>query len=634
MCGICGIIDYSGQGPDESIIREMTRTLHHRGPDDRGIHVAGAAGLGHTRLSIIDLSETGHQPMHSKDGRYTIVYNGELYNFLELRRELEREGIGFRGRSDTEVLLKALIRWGPAVLARLNGMFALALWDSAEQTLTLARDRFGIKPLYYARFESGLVFGSEIKALLPCGHVRREMDWAALHEYLYYGNPLGERTFFDGVTELLPAHYLVHSNHGMKVQSYWSVYDLRPIHDDVATATYRVAELLDRAVSDHLISDVPVGVFLSGGIDSSAITALASRHYGGRLATYSVAFDFDEGIDELPKARRLAQMLGTDHHELRVAAENIPQIIEAMVRCHDEPFADPADIPLYLLCRELRGSVKVILQGDGGDEIFAGYRRYNVLAHERLWRRLARIASPFGSLLPGGPRGQRARRFLDVMAEPDASLRTARYMTIEPKWRPPTTFLSASAREAVEATDPFARYREACGRLSHLDPVQRMLHVDSMILLPDTFLEKVDKSTMAHSIEVRVPMLDANLTDYVMALPSNLKVRNRQKKWIIRRALRGIVPDFILDGPKTGLGVPIGGWLRGPLAGFLREVLLDRTTTEWGLFDRKTVERCIAEHLDRRRDNWFMLYKLIQLVLWRRHYLSNRLEPELSRVHG
>jgi len=600
----------------------MTDAIRHRGPDDSGIALLGPAALGQRRLSIIDLSPTGHQPMQTADGRFTLVYNGELYNFPELRRVLEAEGFRFRGSSDTEVVLNAFARWGTEAFRRFAGMFAVAVWDAFTRRLILARDRFGIKPLYFARAEQAIVFGSEIKALLASGRLTRRMSWPALHEFLYYGNALGKRTLFDGVARLLPAHYLAFDEGGFQDHCFWSVRDLPSVPDGLSEATSSVREHLEHAVQDHLISDVPVGVFLSGGIDSSAITAFASRHYDGQLSTYSVKFDFNQGIDELPKAALVARRFNTDHHELHIHPHNISAIIENLVRAHDEPFADPANIPLYLLCQELRGSVKVILQGDGGDEIFAGYRRYNVLAHERLWRGLSRVAVPIFAAWPPGPKRQRAMRFFETMNIADAALRMAMLMTVETQRLPPTRILSASARRQVMAYDPFQRYRELHERLADLDVVQRMLYIDSLVLLPDTFLEKVDKSTMAHGIEVRVPFLDNRLTDYAMALPSSLKVRHAQKKYILRRAMRGILPDEILDAPKTGLTVPVDYWLREPLKDYMMSVLLDASTMSWGIFDRGAVEDCIKEHLSGRRNNWYLLYKMLQLAIWRRFYLE------------
>lgn len=622
MCGICGIVDLKSP-VEASVLQRMTDAIRHRGPDDEGIKIFDLAGLGHRRLSILDLSPLGHQPMQSPDGRYWIAYNGEVYNFPELKSELESEGISFKSTSDTEVILHAYMRQGEACFRRFNGMFAVAIWDDREKRMVLARDRFGIKPLYYHESPRFIVFGSEMKSILASGRIPPSMNWDALHEYLYYGNPLRANTMYEGIRELLPGHVMMIDRTGSRATCYWSAADVEPVHDGLDAATGCVRDRLEAAVRRHLISDVPVGVFLSGGIDSSAITAFASKHYQGRLKTYSVGFDFERGVNELPKARRVAEFFGTEHQELQISAPNMPEIIERLVRAHDEPFADAANIPLYLLCEKLEGKIKVILQGDGGDEIFAGYRRYNVLAHERFWRFVAFFAPKFAMMAPKRPEVYRGMRFFQAMGQRDPALRMALLMTQEPAEDPPLRVLTREARRRLQASDPFKAYREQYQRFKHLDPVQRMLYVDSLILLPDQFLEKVDKSTMACSIEIRVPFLDADLSSYAMGLPSSMKVRNAQKKWILRRALRGIVPDYILDGPKTGFGVPFEYWLKGPLAEYMKSVLLDPSVLAQGLFDRASLEACMAEHIAGRRNNGFLLYKLLNLALWQKFYLNN-----------
>lgn len=608
----------------------MVSSIRHRGPDDCGVYARGPVGLGHARLSIIDLSPTGQQPMSTPDGRFTIVFNGEVYNFPCLRSRLEDKGVAFRGTSDTEVVLHAFAQWGPDAFSQFNGMFALAIWDEVMQRLTLARDRFGIKPLYYQTSDRAIVFGSEIKALLCSGRVARHMNWAALHEYLYYGYPIGANTFYRGIRELSPGSYATFDAAGLKEARYWHIEQTPVVKDALQSAARRVADLLDKAVQSHLISDVPVGVFLSGGVDSSAITALASRHYAGRLKTYSASFDFEKGVDERPKARLIAQRFGTEHHEVRVEGRRMPDVIEALVRCHDEPFGDAADIPLYLLCEQLRGSVKVILQGDGGDEIFAGYRRYNVLSFNPLWQTMAAFRGMLG-LLPRGPLHQRVTRFFRAIGHPDPALQMALYLTQEDFLNPPTRLFNADAQQQLALHDPFAAYHEAYNRLKNFETVQRALYTDCLILLPDMFLEKVDKSTMAHGIEVRVPFLDTDLTDYALGLPSGIKVKYGQKKRILRLALRGIVPDEILDAPKEGFGVPYQYWLREPLAEYLRSVLLDDSVQQWGIFDRAALEGAIQEHTMGQRNHGFLLWKLLNLGLWHRMYLQSRMESESVR---
>lgn len=615
MCGLCGVVDFSGTSIDETVIRAMTRTLRHRGPDDQGIAVSGAMGFGHTRLSIIDLTSTGHQPMHSSDGQVTLVYNGEIYNFADLRETLKQDGHVFLGRSDSEVVLHAYLRWGIDALRRFNGMFALAIWDARTETLYLARDRFGIKPLYHYRLPSGIVFGSEIKALLASGRVPRRVHIVGLHEYIYYGSALGDNTLFEGIAKVLPGHFLTVNRSNVRSTPYWQIQDIEQVEVEHKEATATIRERLEQAVRAQLVSDVPVGVFLSGGIDSSAITALASKHYQGRLQTFSVGFDYDQGVNELPKARQVARQYGTEHHELHVEGYRLRHVIEHLVSCHDEPFGDAANIPLYLLCRELSGNPKVILQGDGGDEIFAGYQRYSVLSFYWAWRTIQPLARWMHDRAWWHSFYYRGASILHKIGMSDTGQLMASLLTPETT-AVPLRILNASLQQHLRATDPFAEYYEWDRRLEHLDIVQRMLYTDIRILLPNLYLEKVDKATMSHGIEVRVPMLDKSLVDYVLGLPANLKVRLGQKKWILRRALRGMVPDAILDAPKTGFSVPYGYWLRKPLADYLRSILLDGAVAESRLFEPRQLRRCLMEHTSGQQDHDSLLWKALHLALW------------------
>jgi asparagine synthase (glutamine-hydrolysing) len=622
MCGICGLVDFKDPLTDESILKEMTARIRHRGPDTQGHCLFPPAALGHTRLSILDLSPAGRQPMLSEDQQAALSYNGEVYNFLDLRHRLEGLGVGFHGRSDTEVVLQAYLQWGPESFAMLEGMFAFALWDNRARRLFLVRDRFGIKPLYYAPLDSGVVFGSEIKSLLASGRVAREMRWEALHEYLYYGAALGEHTFFKSVRKLEPGHMLTLDEQGSRVEPYASIFEVQPVTDNLKTAEVRVRELLEDSVKRHLISDVPVGVFLSGGIDSSAIAAFAARHSPGKVQTFSAGFDFDKGVNELPKARLVAETLGTEHHEIHIACENVPEIIEQLVRCHDEPFGDTANIPLYLLAREVKGTIKVVLQGDGGDEMFGGYHRYQRLSRARWLRLLGAAVLPFERLLPPDSAAYRGMRTVRALSNPDPSLRMALLMSQEPSGQPPERVFSSEAQEEMAATDPFERYRLFFRRWSALDPVQRMIYTDLSVILPDVYFEKVDKPTMAHGIEVRVPMVDTRLAQYVVAMPAAFKANGSHLKVALRGALRGIIPDAILDGPKIGFGVPFQHWLRKPLAGYLRSVVLDSSVNQLGLFDKPVLEQCVEDHTSGKRDFGFLLNKVLNLVLWHRFYLQ------------
>ncbi|CAG0905860.1 unnamed protein product, partial [Darwinula stevensoni] len=419
---------------------EATNSIRHRGPDDAGYYEDENVGLGHRRLSIIDLSSAGHQPMTSANGRYIIAYNGEIYNYLQLKQELQSNGFQFRSQSDTEVVVNGFEYWGSAIFEKLNGIFAISIWDQAEKKLILARDRMGVKPLYYWHENDLLLFGSEIKTILSYDIVKRKINLQSFHEFLYYGYALGENTMFSGIKKILPGQYLEISKDKVMTKKFWSINNINTISQNSikeSTAISQTKSLLESAVSRQLVSDVPVGVFLSGGIDSSAITAFASKHYAGKLKSYSAGFDFDGGHNELPLASKIAKKFGTQHHELMVQGKDITDIIKKMIYHHDEPFSDAANIPLYLMTQHVKNDCKVVLQGDG-----------------------------------------------------------------------------------------------------------------------DQFLEKVDKSTMANGVEVRVPFLDNDLASFALALPSELKVKNGVKKYLLKKALDGILPNEVLYGPKKGFGVP------------------------------------------------------------------------------
>ena len=617
MCGICGLYAFQSSEDLEGTIRRMTQSVAHRGPDGEGAFVGEGVALGHRRLSIIDLSSAGSQPMSF--GPATVVYNGEAYNFLQLRTELQGLGHSFNGHSDTEVLLHAYAAWGLAGLERLEGIFAFALWDSARRRLILMRDRLGIKPLFYAWCGERLMFGSEIKAVLAGGVADTTLDDQALMEFLWYGNTFEERTIYRAVRSLQPGFRLVIDDGQARLESWWSVESCLARSQpgiDGRDAAVAVREAVDTAVARQLVSDVPVGLFLSGGVDSSSIAASAAIAGGRRLTSFSVAFDYDRGVNELPKARRVAQALGLDHHELQVRGDGLEEVISALVQAHDEPFGDAANIPLYLLARELRGTLKVVLQGDGGDEMFGGYRRYSILRSAGLWRlwphaleRLLHYA--------GGSRGARLARMGAAAGHADPALRMALLLTVETLRDPPTAMLTDRARQRLEAvTDPFAAYRRCAARFANVDPVQQMLLTDITLQLPSQFLTKVDRATMAHGLEARVPLLDEGVVALAIGLPTALKVRGRQKKIVLRDAMRGRLPADILDGPKTGFGVPYEEWLRGALHAFARAAILDKIFLERFGFDRARLEGALAEHRSRRRDHGFLLWKLLQLALW------------------
>ena len=622
MCGIVGILTQDGTAAPIAPARMAAAlaSLQHRGPDADGSLLDRGVWFGHRRLSILDLSDSGSQPMETPDGRYAICYNGEVYNFRDLARDLRLEDL--RSSSDTEVVLRAFAARGPDSFRLLNGMFAFALHDRAARKAWLVRDRLGIKPLYLRVGPDGLGFASEIKALHALEASTPECDPAGLHEWFYFGACLGGRTLHRGIRQLPPGHYLEFDLATGKVTevAYWS---LAAQAAEVDTATppaeliNRTRTLLEDAVRRQLVSDVPVGVFLSGGIDSSAITAFAARHHTGRLATFSAGFDFSRGLDERPQARRIAEHFGTEHHEFEISGRDVGGVVEQMVAQHDAPFGDAANIPLYLMCRQLGGRAKVMLQGDGGDEVFGGYRRYETIRYHRLLRFLAALSLPFGGLAPdrGGLR-YRVRRYLAAHRGNDLGLTMARLLTFEDPASDPLAMFSPEWRGLLGRTDPFARYRACQRSVAQLDVGSQMSLVDLMVELPDVFLEKVDRATMAASVEVRVPFLDHELVDFVARIDGRQKMPGGRKKWLLKEALRGTVPDYVLFGPKRGFNVPFADWLRTSLRPQFLDHLAAFQRRHAGVLDAAVVERWYAGFCAGRIERSHLLWKLHNLMIW------------------
>ncbi len=622
MCGIAGIVVKNGfsTGDELSLVEAMIRRLRHRGPDNEQSQIVEKACFGHSRLSIIDLSESGNQPMVSDDGNVMLVCNGEIYNFRILRKQLIEEGAVFKSDCDSEVVLRGYQVWGERIVEALEGMFSLAIWEKEEQKLLLARDRFGIKPLYVWSSQEQIIFASEIKAILLSSQVDKRANIQGLSEFLWFGNSLGPNTAFEGIEEISPGELVIYRDGRRSSRRYWRPEELQLLDEPPRDVVGEVWERFSSAVESHLISDVPVGLFLSGGLDSSAIAWCASRHLGSKLKSYSVGFDFEKGVNELPKARAVAKICGTEHHEMRLEGKDIPSVVEKLMSCHDEPFADAANIPLYLLCEQLQGSAKVILQGDGGDEILGGYRRHEVLSRWKFWTSVGQIYRRLSFLTPQMGRWRGLRRFVEALLQSDPGVRMALMLTIERLEEPPERLFKGAFKKMLMQADPFRKYQIAAERFGKLDPLQSMLYTDSEIILPDDFLEKVDRSTMAHGIEVRVPFLDCKLTNYVMALPSSTKVKKGSTKWLLREGLRGKIPDSILDMPKTGFGVPYGYWLQTSLREMTRDVLLDKSSELGRLIDRRVTEKLIEQQLRGEQNHAIIVWKLLHLGMWLEKY--------------
>lgn len=624
MCGVLGLAsrDPLAELHPQRHLDAVLGSLRHRGPDSCGQYKDANVWLGHTRLSIIDLSDAARQPMESEDGRYVISYNGETYNFRELAKEHDFRDL--RSNSDTEVVLRLFAKLGPESLARLNGMFAFAVYDRQQRDLWLVRDRLGIKPLYFSFSGASIAFASELKALRVLSSTRAICNLSAVHEWLYYGNCLGGRTLYEGIQQLLPGSYLKLNlqSFSFEMREYWSL--LREVERDEPrkasklerTAVAETRRLLEQAVARQIVSDVPVGIFLSGGVDSSAIAAFASRHYEGSLSTYSVGFDFADDGGELPKARRIAELYGTDHHEIFISGEHVGELVEKMVVHHDAPFSDAANIPLYLMAARISASTKVVLQGDGGDELFGGYRRYTSLQYHHLLHPIARLLQTIPSAMPESVIRQRVERYLRAFAAPTMAETSALLLTAEDPASNPSEVFLPSVRKEIAQVDPFARVREIYEQARDQDTGNRMSLVDLLITLPDIYLEKVDRSTMAASLEVRVPFLDNDLVSYVARLPGGRKMPFGKKKWLLKAALRGVVPDDVLFAKKRGFSVPYGYWLRSSLKPLFFDQLAAFEKNHPTILNVRHVREMYSRTESGRQNHSSVLWKILNFMIW------------------
>ncbi len=605
----------------------MTAALAHRGPDGEGVMVQGPVGLGHRRLAIIDRSPTGAQPMSDPSGAVWVAYNGELYDYLDARRDLEARGHQFRSRSDTEVLLHLYLEYGAACVARLHGMFAFAIWDGRSRTLLLARDRVGKKPLYWRETPQRLAFASEIKGLLAAGAPRPDVDPEAIHHFLSFDYVPGPRTAFVGIEKLPPGHRLVVRDGQVRVERWF-----RPTYVVPASvpappeAAEGLRHTLRAAVRRRLVGEVPVGVFLSGGLDSSSIVALLADEGRTRVQTFSVTFG--EPIhDESRWARMVAQRFATEHHEVVVRpdlAEELPRI----VRHYDEPFGDPSALPTWFLARETRRRITVALTGDGGDEGFAGYERYVKSALAARWLRLPRAlrraaARIVGGLVPPGLRFEhplrQLARFTALDRESLAQLycRWLLHFDAEQKTALYTPELRATVREESCALE-----QALLAASDATDPTARELAADIATYLPDDLLVKTDVATMAHGMEARCPFLDQEVTAYAAALPSSYKLCGTRTKWLLKVAMREQLPTDVVDRPKQGFGIPIDQWLRRELRPLLHEMLLSPRALQRGWFREGAVRRLIDEHQRGMREWQFHLWNLLVLELWQREVVD------------
>jgi asparagine synthase (glutamine-hydrolysing) len=635
MCGICGVVGRE----DEQLVRDMADTLAHRGPDGEGFRCFPArnggppASLGHRRLTIIDLSERGAQPMEYADGRYWIVYNGELYNFKELRAELEQDGFRFRSECDTEVLLAAYCKWGKSMLERLNGIFAFAIWDTEHHKLFLARDRLGVKPLYYTQRDGSFYFASEIKALLkalPTPRLRPE----GIADYLTFLWIPDPDTMFEGIFKLPAGHFAEFSEGELQIRPYWDlVFD---VDDTVSEDDWisGVERNVREAVRRQMVSDVPLGSFLSGGIDSSAIVAEMTA-VTGDVTAYSIGFSakdlsYDITPDDLRYARSVAKTFNVDYHE-QLLEPRIVDLLPRLIRHLDDPIADPAAVTTYLICSAASERLKVILSGMGGDEVFAGYPRYPAARIAGIadvipapLRRAMRTLSE-GRLTLGPPgRLRPLRRNLMKLLRGIDQPPQDRYLVYCSYYRPEELqrLLHGDLRAAIQGHDPFRHHREYFERVRGQPWVNQMLYVDAKTFLPCLNLAYTDKMSMAASTEVRVPLLDDEVVSHAARIPPNLKLHRLTRKYVFKRSMEGILPRDVIWRPKAGFGAPIRGWLVNELKPMVDDVLSPEAVAARGLFDPTEVQRLVAATADGTEDNALRLWAFLTLELWQQAFVD------------
>ena len=620
MCGIAGMISLDGSVIDPRDVRMMCDLIEHRGPDDEGFFDSPDAVLGMRRLSIIDL-DGGHQPLSNEDGSVWVVFNGEIYNYRDIRKDLLNRGHALATATDTEVIVHLYEEYGDALVDHLRGMFGFALWDTRRKRLLLGRDRFGIKPLYYTEADGKLIFASELKSILALGSVERRLDWAAVNHVFTSLTTPASRSIIDGVAKLEPAHVLnAGPGHVTAARRYWSL-QFEP--NETATEAELVETLraqLDESIRLHMVSDVPVGAFLSGGIDSSAVVARMSRLTNRRVQTFSIGFR-EEAFNELPHARVVAKAFDTDHHEL-VLEPDVISVLDDLVWHLDEPFGDSSAIPTYMVSRLASEHVKVVLSGDGGDELFAGYSRYGIEERER---RIARWAAPLRGVmrLAAGamPETMRGRNLLQHYGLAGWD----RYLDSMTVYRPDSLarLFQRGAYEQMAKHDPWREQRHRLGEL-RTNAVTGMQHLDVHAYLPLDILTKVDRMSMAHSLEARVPLLDHKLAEFAATIPPRLLLdRNGSGKQLLKRALRGCLPDGIIDRKKSGFGVPLSQWFRGRMEPFLRDTLLSDRARQRGILNPSYVEELIRRQHDGRVTD-LQLWTMLSFELWCRTFLDER----------
>ncbi len=644
MCGINGIVlsDRSRARIDKGVVERMRDVITHRGPDDHGIFVDGSVGLGHRRLSIVDVA-AGHQPMTNEDGSLQIVYNGEIYNHADYRASLEARGHVYRTHCDTETILHLYEEDGPRVVESLRGMFAFAIWDQKRRELFIARDRLGVKPLYYVHADDGsLYFASEIKSLLAARAVTPEINYAALPDYLANHATSGEETLFSDVKRLLPGHTLLWRDGHVQIEKYWDM-DPTEVDDGAARRSdedyiEEWTELFRTSVRLRLMADVPLGMFLSGGIDSSAIAAVMSGMVSEPIKTFSVGFD-DREANELEYARLVARTYNTDHHEVVVSPEDFFAALPKLVWHEDEPVAFPASVPLYFVSRLASEHVKVVLTGEGSDELLGGYERYYKTVYNlRLGARYRQLTTEsmrtaVRRFIEGRPPGSKMRRKLTrtFLCLP-LDIRSIYFDNFSVFSRAMQhDLLTPETKERTGAIDPYSTAIEYIGGAGNGTSLNQWLYADIKTYLHE-LLMKQDQMSMAASIESRVPFLDHKLVEFSMRLPERMKLRGLTTKYILRRSMRGVLPEQILKRPKMGFPVPLGSWFRGRFRSVIDEYVLSKRALGRNIFDEGVVRRIVERHQSGAENHSERLWTFVNFEMWQRQFIDGEeaREPQLT----
>jgi asparagine synthase (glutamine-hydrolysing) len=624
MCGICGAFSFSGAPVDRALIEAMTRAIRHRGPDGSGSYLSGPVGLGHRRLSIIDLAG-GAQPISNEDETIQIVFNGEIYNFIELRAELLAKGHVFKTESDTEVIVHAYEQWGEACVTRFNGIFAFALWDENHRRLFLARDHLGVKPLYYVKLGDSLFFASEIKALLQAPGCPREVDLKALGELFALRYVPSPDTLFQGIKKLTPAHSMTVDSRGVKIERFWKWTPEVLTRFKEAELVEAYQELLEDAVRLQMRSDVPVGLFLSAGIDSGALLAMMSQHSHRPIHTFTIGFEQGEESNETDDARRMAQRFGADHSEMIVGPQDYQNYYERYMWDLEEPVGNETAAAFYFVSLIASRKVKVALTGQGADEPWAGYDRYIGIKLSEIYRRLPRALTRH-VILPMVQRfstDERLRRGVVALDEPDVLTRLVKIYSFYDSAMKAKLF-QPWVRQQVSADGQDARdaLRRLQSDVQDLDAVSQMVYIDTRANLPDDLLMVGDKTSMANSIEARVPYLDYRLVEFIEALPAHLKLHRLQGKYLHKKALEKWLPGTIIRQKKKGFANPVRQWLRDSMKSYVNDCLLSEDSAVRRYFDQSYIEQLVADHEAGRQNYLRHIYLLISFELWHQKFIS------------